>query len=85
MKAKNSISNLPPSNEQQERKLRRDLHEFIDHLCNYYENPHAWPLTQHEQATFVRTVLFQARKIKQSEQFLRESVGFAAEDLAMGS
>lgn len=70
---------------EQEQRFRRDQHEFIDHLCAYYENPHAWPLTPHEQATFVRTVLIQAQKIKQTAAFVRQAEQFTAEDLAMAS
>jgi len=79
------IGQIESKQAEADRKFRRDQHEFIDQLCNYLTNPNSWPLTQHEQAAFVRTVLFQARKIEQSEPFAREAIVFTAEDLVMGS
>lgn len=66
-------------------ELRRQLHDFIDHVVRYGEDPTSWPLTQQEQLAFVRTVIFQARKIRNTEAYLSEAVKLAAEDLAIAS
>lgn len=66
-------------------ELHRQLHDFVEMICAYGENPESWPLTQHEQVCFVRTVIYRARRIKTSEPFAREAVMIAAEDLRMGS
>lgn len=63
----------------------RDLHKFIEHIMAYAEEPANWPLTQQEQAAFVRTVIFQARKLRKSEGYVTTALVIAAEELAMAS
>lgn len=43
------------------------------------EEPSMWPLTQQEQISFVRTVIFQARKIRNTEQYVTTDLMLAAE------
>lgn len=66
-------------------QLRREIHKFIDNVTSYAEQPENWPLTQEQQIAFVRTVIFQARKIRNTEDYRAETVELAAEDLAMAS
>ena len=66
-------------------KTHREMHAFIKHILLYLDEPTAWPLTREEQAAFVRTVLHQARKIQNTEEFMKEGVLLSAEDLAMAS
>lgn len=49
----------------------------------YAEEPGNWPLTQQEQIAFVRTVIYQARKLRKSEGYVTTAVILAAEALAM--
>lgn len=63
----------------------RELHKFIEHIMAYAEEPANWPLTQQEQIAFVRTVIFQARKLRKSEGYVTTALVMAAEDLAMAS
>ena len=63
----------------------RELHEFVRHIMCYAEEPANWPLTQQEQVAFVRTVIFQARKLRKSEGYVTTALMLASEDLAMAS
>ena len=63
----------------------RDLHKFVDNIMGYAEEPSSWPLTQQEQIAFVRTVIFQARKLRKSEGYMIAAMQIAAEELAMAS
>jgi DNA-binding NtrC family response regulator len=63
----------------------RELHNFIEHIMAYAEEPANWPLTQQEQIAFVRTVIFQAQKLRKSEGYVTTAVLIAAADLAMAS
>ena len=44
-----------------------------------------WPLTQQEQIAFVRKVIYQARKLRNTEEYLAEAVRIAADELALAS
>jgi hypothetical protein len=66
-------------------QLRKDLHKFVDQIVAHCECPSNWPLTQEEQIAFVRKVIYQARKIRNTEEYLAESVVIAAEEMAMAS
>jgi len=48
----------------------RELHDFVNNIIYYAEEPSNWPLTQQEQIAFVRTVIFQARKLRKSEWYV---------------
>ena len=63
----------------------RELHDFVNHIMCYAEEPSNWPLTQQEQIAFVRTVIFQARKLRKSEGYVTTALTLAAEDMAMAS
>lgn len=63
----------------------RELHDFVNHIACYAEEPANWPLTQQEQIAFVRTVIFQARKLRKSEGYVTTALIIAAEDLEMAS
>ena len=63
----------------------RELHDFVKHIMCYAEEPANWPLTQQEQISFVRTVIFQARKLRKSEGYVTAALILASEDLAMAS
>lgn len=63
----------------------RELHDFVGHIMRYAEEPANWPLTQQEQIAFVRTVIFQARKIRKSEGYVTTALIIAAENLALAS
>jgi hypothetical protein len=63
----------------------RELHDFVNHIICYAEEPSAWPLTQQEQIAFVRTVIFQARKLRKSEGYVTTALTLAAEDLSMAT
>jgi hypothetical protein len=63
----------------------RDLHKFVDSIMGYAEEPSNWPLTQQEQIAFVRTVIFQAQKLRKSEGYVTTALTLAAEDLAMAT
>lgn len=63
----------------------KDLHRFVNEIIRYGEEPSSWPLTQQEQIAFVRTVIYQARKIRNTEEYLAEEIKIAAENLAMAS
>ena len=62
-----------------------ELHDFVNHIMCYAEEPANWPLTQQEQISFVRTVIFQARKLRKSEGYVTAALILASEDLAMAS
>lgn len=62
-------------------QLRKDLHAFVDHIVAHCECPSMWPLTQQEQINFVRTFIYRARKIRNTEAYLAEAVAIAAEAL----
>jgi hypothetical protein len=66
-------------------KLRKELHNFVDEIVKHAECPSMWPLTQSEQIAFVRKVIYQARKIRNTEEYLAEAMRIAAEDVAMAS
>jgi hypothetical protein len=59
----------------------RELHDFVNHITCYAEEPANWPLTQQEQIVFVRTVIFQARKLRRSEGYVTTALTLAAEYL----
>lgn len=61
------------------------LHEFVEHIMVYAEEPSSWPLTQQEQIAFVRTVIYQAKKLRKSEGYITVSVSLAAERLALAA
>lgn len=61
----------------------RELHDFLKHIMSYSEELSNWPLTQQEQVQFVRTVIYQARKLRQSEGYITAALIIASEDLAM--
>lgn len=63
----------------------KDLHRFVNEIIRYGEEPSSWPLTQQEQIAFVRTVIYQARKIRYTDEYLAEEIKIAAENLAMAS
>lgn len=63
----------------------RELHDFVDHIMRYAEEPANWPLTQEQQIAFVRTVIFQARKLRKSEGYVTTALIIAAENLALAS
>lgn len=63
----------------------KDLHRFVNEIIRYGEEPSSWPLTQQEQIAFVRTVIYQARKIRNTEEYLADEIKIAAENLAMAS
>lgn len=66
----------PPINQ-----LRKDLHKFVDSIVTHCEDPSFWPLTPQEQVNFIRTTIYQARKIRNTEAYLAEAVMIAAEAL----
>lgn len=66
-------------------QLREQLHDLVNRICLYGEEPSNWPLTQQEQIAFVRETIYRARKIKTSEAYLAETLKMAAEELAMQS
>lgn len=66
-------------------QLRKDLHKFVDDIVQYGEDPAMWPLTAQEQIAFIRKVIHHARKIRNTEEYLAESVAIAAEELALAS
>ena len=66
-------------------QLRIQCHDLINRIMGYAENPANWPMTQEEQVAFVRTVLFLARRIRSSEDYMAEAVELAAEQLARTS
>ena len=63
----------------------RELHGFVDNIMGYGTEPANWPLTQQEQAAFVRTVIYQANKIRKSQGYIATAVMLAAEDLTLSS
>lgn len=63
----------------------RELHKFVEYIMASAEDPSNWPLTQQEQITFVRTVIFQARKLRKSEGYMTTALIIAAENLALAS
>lgn len=63
----------------------RELHYFVARVSAYAEEPNRWPLSQQEQIDFIRTVIFQANKLKASEGWVTTAVKLAAEDLALAS
>ncbi len=63
----------------------RQLHEFLDNVMFYAESPANWPLSQEEQLAFVRTVMFQANKLRKSEGYVTMALILASEDPAMAS
>lgn len=66
-------------------QLRKDLHKFVDEIVSHCECPSMWPLSQQDQITFVRKVIYQAQKIRNTEEYLRESVMLTAAELAKAS
>lgn len=60
-------------------QLHKNLHRFVDDIWRYGAEPENWPLTQQEQIAFVRTVIYQARKIRNSEEFLAEAIAIATQ------
>lgn len=66
-------------------QLREQLHDLVDRICLYAEEPSSWPLTQQEQIAFVRETIYKARKIKTSEAYLADTLKMTAEELAMQS
>lgn len=65
------------------RKFRKDIHTFVDRIVAYGENPADWPLTQQEQVGFIRQVMYNARIIKSSQEYLAESMEISSDELAM--
>lgn len=61
-------------------ELSRDLHEFVDLICRYGEQPTDWPLTPQEQCNFVRTVIHRARAIRNTPAYRDEAMLLAAEE-----
>lgn len=83
-----SKSKTPKPGSQQQAvrgKLRKDLHKFVDEIVAHCECPSMWPLTQQEQIAFVRKVIYQARKLRNTEEYLAEAVRIAADELALAS
>jgi len=66
-------------------KLHRNFHEFVDNIVACAESPSDWPLTQAEQIAFIRKVIYQAKKLRNTEEYLAEAVKIASEDLSMAS
>lgn len=66
-------------------QLRKDLHKFVDEIVAHCECPSIWPMTQQEQIAFVRKVIYQARKLRNTEEYFAESLEIAAEELVMAS
>lgn len=62
-------------------QLRKQLHQLIDDIVAYCEEPCLWPLSPLEQINFIRMVTLTARKIRNTEAYLAEGVMIAAEAL----
>jgi hypothetical protein len=54
--------------------FHKGVHEFIDWMVDHCECPSMWPLTQTEQVNFIRSAIFKARKIRNTEEYLAEAV-----------
>jgi hypothetical protein len=80
-----TLINSPVAHQQLDSIHLRELHDFVNHIMCYAENPANWPLSQQEQIAFVRTVIFQARKLRNSEGYVTAGLILAREDLAMAS
>lgn len=63
----------------------RELHKFVEYIMAYAEEPANWPLSQQEQIAFVRTVVFQACRLRKSKGYVKAAAAIAAEDLAMAA
>jgi hypothetical protein len=57
------------------------FHELVNGIMMYAENPGMWPLTDEDRISFLRCVIFDARKIRDTELYQRQEVAFAAQQL----
>lgn len=57
----------------------RQLHKLVKEIVMHAEELSMWPLTQQEQISFIRTVIFQARKIRNTEQYVTTDLMLATE------
>ena len=67
------------------KQLRGQMHELVNYIMLHLERPENWPLSPPEQAAFIRTVMYRAKKIKESKGFRLEVLEYASEELAMSS
>ena len=51
--------------------LASDLLDLVEKMASYYEEPGNWPLSAEEQSMCVRHLLGSARRIKNTEPFMR--------------
>ena len=51
--------------------LASDLLDLVELMASYYEEPCNWPLSAEEQSMCARRLLIHARKIKDTEPFMR--------------
>jgi hypothetical protein len=51
--------------------LASDLLDLVELMASYYEEPCNWPLSAEAQSMCVRRLLINARKIKDTEPFMR--------------
>jgi hypothetical protein len=63
----------------------RELQNFVRNIMDYAEEPANWPLTQPQQIAFVRSVMGQARKIQQSEEYEAAAIWLVTKDVEMAN
>jgi hypothetical protein len=63
----------------------RELHKFVERVESYGADPIYWPLTHDEQVAFIRTVIYQAHKLRKTEGYVTATMILASEDLALAS
>lgn len=74
-----------PQPQSQTTTLQRSIHEFVDEIVSYCEEPLKWPLEQKDQVAFIREVVFQAKVLQKTQQYQAEAAAITAEDLAKAS
>lgn len=63
----------------------KELHNFVNSVAKFAEDPCSWPLTQEEQVHCIRAVIFRALRIRKTQAFAEVETRIQAENLAMAS
>lgn len=62
-------------------ELQKELVGFIKDLVSIIHQPQCWPLSREDQASFVRSTLYKAQRIHDSEKFHFAALEITTSDL----